>query len=50
MRQLGKCIFGKMKIRFNKKDVEIGSIIKLSFKDKLVNKLEEILVYLSREQ
>ena len=46
-RQMGKCIFGESFIKFNDNKVRIESLINLSFKDKVIQFLEKMLVKLS---
>lgn len=46
-RQLGKCVTYLTKIKKDSEEIEIGSLIKMSFKDRLVTKLENLLIRLS---
>lgn len=46
-RQMGKCVFGDTVIKFNGSMKKISSLINLSFKEKIVNFLEKMLVKLS---
>jgi hypothetical protein len=47
-RQQGKSINATTIITHNQKQVKIGSLIKLNFRDKLVNWLEQLLIKLSK--
>ena len=47
-RQQGKCVTYDTKITKNGEDKKIGDLVKLSFKQKIVNKLENILLKLSK--
>jgi hypothetical protein len=47
-RQLGKCVVSDTEITQDGKEVEIGSLIKLSFRQRLVDLLERLLVKLSQ--
>jgi hypothetical protein len=47
-RQLGKCVISDTEITQDGKEVEIGSLIKLSFRQRFVDLLERLLVKLSQ--
>lgn len=46
-RQLGKCIYKSTIITYNNKKINIGSLINLNFKEKIIELLEKILLKLS---
>ena len=48
-RQLGKCVVGHTKINVNGQQVEIESLIKLSFKEKVINWLEKKLITVTQK-
>lgn len=46
-RQMGKCVSGTTKIKYNNEKVRIDSLVKLSMREKIINFLENCLVKLS---
>jgi hypothetical protein len=47
-RQLGKCVISNTEITHDKENIEIGSLIKLSLKQRIVDRLERFLIKLSQ--